>query len=165
MFTGYIFHAISGLNGLEVVDLGYNSFNDTLYTSSLDTFTKITTLNLIRNDFNGTIPDSISSMTSLVSLDLSGNTNLIGSVPLTMTSMLSMSSLLLNDTHINGVFDLCELSHSLKFIDISTDSITCFLDCWSKANRSVDISFVHGNVSVCSSPTGQPSSQDWKSVV
>ncbi|XP_077225150.1 receptor-like protein 7 isoform X1 [Tasmannia lanceolata] len=63
--------ALIGLSNLRILNLSYNKFNSIPIPSGLDHLSKLTHLNLSYSGFIGQIPEEISRMKSLISLDLS----------------------------------------------------------------------------------------------
>ncbi|KAK4584242.1 hypothetical protein RGQ29_022115 [Quercus rubra] len=101
----YLHHV--NFTSLKILDLSDNSFNSTIPDWL---FEIVVYLNLSKCQLQGLIPDAFGNMTSLTSLDLSGN-NLEGPIPLTLSmfekeSQLNKSSslreLYLYDNQLNG---------------------------------------------------------------
>jgi Leucine-rich repeat (LRR) protein len=116
--------ALGSLVGLRVLDIYGNQLNGTipstvLAMSSLEEFnahdcqltgtfpdlsswTAMKTLRLSDNEFTGSIPDTLNSLSNLLSLRLDGN-KLTGSIPTTLTALQNLEILNLSKNPMSGV--------------------------------------------------------------
>ncbi|KAG8495711.1 hypothetical protein CXB51_013429 [Gossypium anomalum] len=98
----------SKLNKLEILDLSYNYFNDSILTS-LSELSSLKSLNLASNKFTGSNPTnglkSLSKLTNLEILDLSHQHNYIGNISSQLNDFRSLKSLRLQDCGLVGKFN------------------------------------------------------------
>ncbi|PRP84423.1 putative LRR receptor-like serine/threonine-protein kinase [Planoprotostelium fungivorum] len=112
---------LSSVKNLNLVD---NDFNGSLPTLSMK---MIQTLNLAGNQIDGIIPSSVITMTSLVSLNLSGN-HLSGTVP---DFPASLQSLDLSHNRLQDVSMLSPLSN-VSLCDMRDNLFECPVAEWSR---------------------------------
>ncbi|KAJ9136214.1 hypothetical protein P3X46_033313 [Hevea brasiliensis] len=86
--------------------LAGNQFNGSI-PDTLSSLTQLSYLSLNNNHLNGGIPDAFQQMTSLTNLDLSGN-NLSGPLPPSLGNLSSLSSLHLQNNKLIGVLDVLQ---------------------------------------------------------
>ncbi|XP_057967791.1 receptor-like protein 15 isoform X2 [Malania oleifera] len=96
------FEKLTSLKKLEVLDLGYNNFNNTSIFRSLGQFTSLKTLILCHNDLDGFFPvqDTL-AFRNLEVLNLKDNF-LSGSIPPSIRALPSLKALSLARNKING---------------------------------------------------------------
>ncbi len=100
-----------------------------------DSIFRLTELDLSDNNLTGTtLPDSIGLLTQLTKLDLSGNPNLRGRIPLSWTAMLN------NLTYL-------DLTGSGVCVDTATDTVNRRLGNWANGNGRASNAGVVGQVS------------------
>lgn len=87
-----LFHLLQ----LRKLNLAYNDFNFSPIPARVGHFLRLTHLNLSSSGFSGEIPDEISNLSSLISLDLSGNNDL-------RLHKLSMRGLVQNLAHLKAL--------------------------------------------------------------
>ncbi|KAF2306145.1 hypothetical protein GH714_013332 [Hevea brasiliensis] len=137
---------ISDLKNLESLDVSWNRFNSTLPFQELSTFKSLEILNLMvneftgslcglkglqeldlgYNEFGGSLPQCLDNLTSLTFLDLSGN-QLTGHIPSSWPANLKFIDLSYN--RFEGIFSVknipssspANFKSSLKFIDLSNN--------------------------------------------
>lgn len=90
-----------GSNRLRSLYLGRNEFTGSL-PESIGRISKLEDLYVQRNKLNGTIPSSISKLTALENIDLSFN-KLSGSIPDAISGLMQLRELVLNDNRLTGV--------------------------------------------------------------
>ncbi|KAK4576266.1 hypothetical protein RGQ29_027001, partial [Quercus rubra] len=111
------------LRHLRSLNLAGNSFYPSLISSEFGNFETLTHLNLSYSGFNGKIPYEISQLSSLVSLDLSGNYALIIETPVwkrVVDNLTLLRELLLDDTNMSSIRpnSLMNLSSSLTTLSL-----------------------------------------------
>merc|ERR1711957_766839 len=92
---------VSSWKELEIIDVGYNSFNGDI-SNEFGLLPELIVLSLNDNKFSSQIPDNICESGLLEKLDLSNNDNITGSVPDGFYNCVEMSKLLLNGNKITG---------------------------------------------------------------
>ena len=85
----------------------------------------VTSLTLIENNLVGTLDSSLSTLTSLATLDLATNPGIIGTVDMSWTALVNLSNINFRQAQLNGSFPvvLCSLP-SLGILDISSNQLT-----------------------------------------
>ncbi|GLT64316.1 hypothetical protein SLA2020_368200 [Shorea laevis] len=71
------------------------------------------------NNFSGSIPDSIASLTQLVSLDMSNN-NFSGSIPDSIASLTQLVYLDMSNNNFSGSIPDSIAAHTIGHLDMST---------------------------------------------
>eukprot|EP00970_Alexandrium_tamarense_P000847 scaffold97_cov193-Alexandrium_tamarense.AAC.16 len=89
-----------GSNRLRSLYLGRNEFTGSL-PESIGRISKLEDLYVQRNKLNGRIPSSISKLTALENIDLSFN-KLSGSIPDAISGLMQLRELVLNDNRLTG---------------------------------------------------------------
>lgn len=84
--------------------LSGNNFTGSI-PSSLSTLTVLSALKLNNNHLSGEIPDAFQSLSAVTSIDLSSN-NLSGELPVSMESLSAIASLHLQDNQLSGPLDV-----------------------------------------------------------
>jgi Leucine rich repeat/Leucine Rich Repeat len=82
------------------LDLGTNQLSGTL-PASLSALTSLQTLDLQNNQLSGTIPASLSTLTNLQLLSLTTN-QLSGTIPASLSTLTNLQSLVLNENQLSG---------------------------------------------------------------
>ncbi|KAL8534026.1 hypothetical protein ACS0TY_010154 [Phlomoides rotata] len=103
---------------------GDNNFSGTI-PNSIGTLTSLMSLNLYDNMLSGQIPVSISNCTGLVKIDLSGN-NLVRKIPIGIgTSLAKLRFLILQSNKLGGIipWSICHLN-LLQILDLSNNSFS-----------------------------------------
>ncbi|KAH9626229.1 hypothetical protein KSS87_000108 [Heliosperma pusillum] len=100
--TGSIGYSLQNLQSLTDFDISHNNFGGTV---PYNLPTNVHRLNLASCNFNGPVPYSISTMKSLEQLDVSGN-SLSGNLSTTMSSLTSLTSLNLENNQFTGTIDV-----------------------------------------------------------
>ncbi|PRP75088.1 hypothetical protein PROFUN_03924 [Planoprotostelium fungivorum] len=113
-------------------------------SSSLSSLTTLTSLNLSVNRLTGPIPSAIGSLTSLTVLDLSYN-NLIGSIPSSVGNLQSLSYLWLNNNQLNGTIPSVSGLSSIGSLDLSYNSITGLIPSSIGSIKTVQILWLNNN--------------------
>ena len=111
---------LSPLKHLNELSLAGNQITGPL--PSLDSFTKLTSLKLFFNQYDGTLPENIGDMTSLIELDLDHN-QLSGSIPVSISKLINLKSLDLSHNSFSGPIppEIGELIHLTK-LDLSNNN-------------------------------------------
>ncbi|KAK1568645.1 hypothetical protein Q3G72_027063 [Acer saccharum] len=91
---------------LKNLFLSSNQFSGSI-PSSLATLTLLTDMSLNSNLLSGEIPDAFQSLTGLINLDLSTN-NLSGQLPPTLENLSLLTTLHLQDNHLSGTVDVLQ---------------------------------------------------------
>ncbi|MFL5738623.1 MAG: T9SS type A sorting domain-containing protein [Flavisolibacter sp.] len=129
---------ISQQDSLALVDL-YNSLNgpgwskktNWLTTSPVATwygvnvnFGRVHSINLSSNNLSGTLPSTISSLTSMSDIVLMGN-EITGSIPISFGSLFQLSGLNLSDNKLTGpIPDIVGNLHKLSSLNLSGNQLT-----------------------------------------
>ncbi|KAL8459434.1 hypothetical protein ACS0TY_036793 [Phlomoides rotata] len=109
---------------LRMVNLSGNNFSGSI-PNSIGTLTMMGSLSLYDNNLSGQIPISINNCTKLVKLDLSGN-NLVGGIPIGIgTNLALLRFLILRSNKLRGTIPLsiCHLN-SLQILDLSNNDFS-----------------------------------------
>ncbi|PRP76294.1 hypothetical protein PROFUN_07816 [Planoprotostelium fungivorum] len=112
--------SLSSLTALELLHIDRNGFVDDLI--SLTQLTSLRELNASFNAFNSIIPNNISSLSQLVSLDLSHNSNLTAEIP-DLSNLTSLVTLNFSNNRINGSLEGLSSLFNLAELDISDNEI------------------------------------------
>ena len=109
---------------LRTLNLAGNCFNESLISPEFGKFKTLTHLNLSYSCFSGKIPNEISHLSSLVSLDLSLNNELLIETPVwkrVIHNLTQLRELLLDDTNMSsiGPNSLMNLSSSLTTLSLN----------------------------------------------
>ncbi|XP_015576216.1 protein STRUBBELIG-RECEPTOR FAMILY 3 [Ricinus communis] len=91
---------------LRIFSLAGNQFNGSI-PDTLSTLTQLSHLSINDNHLSGEMPDAFQQLTSLTNLDLSGN-NLSGQLPPSLGNLSSLSSLHLQSNKFVGVLDVLQ---------------------------------------------------------
>ena len=91
--TGPIPPELGELTSLEILNLGFNGLTGPI-PPELGNLTRLLELDLHSNDLTGPIPPELGNLTSLTELDLSRNSGLAGILPIELTSLGSLETLL-----------------------------------------------------------------------
>jgi hypothetical protein len=83
----------------------------------------ITTVNLVENGLNGTIPSSVASMTGLNSMYLELN-NLKGTIPSSLASLTRLVNLGVSDNNLNGTIPSSLASLRLDYLRLDNNALT-----------------------------------------
>uniref|UniRef100_A0A0R0JNC2 Protein kinase domain-containing protein n=1 Tax=Glycine max TaxID=3847 RepID=A0A0R0JNC2_SOYBN len=86
--------------------LAANQFTGSI-PASLSTLTGLTDMSLNENFLTGEIPDAFQSLTQLINLDLSQN-NLSGKLPPSMDNLLALTTLRLQNNQLSGTLDVLQ---------------------------------------------------------
>lgn len=109
---------------LKVLNLGSNKFTGIL-PDSIGTLSSLLSLRLRKNDLSGSIPASLENCTELVAFDISGN-NFVGNIPAWIgENFLRMMVLNLSSNKFEGLFPvgICHLA-SLQILDIAHNNLS-----------------------------------------
>ncbi|KAL3944451.1 MAG: hypothetical protein SGBAC_001479 [Bacillariaceae sp.] len=101
LFHGTLPSMLGRLNQIDWFWVNDNKFSGNL-PASLQAMTKASQFKFHGNNFNGTLPTEWSVLESLVSLDVSNNPNLEGTVPLSYIGLEALSSFALSGTGVSG---------------------------------------------------------------
>ncbi|KAF3434348.1 hypothetical protein FNV43_RR25451 [Rhamnella rubrinervis] len=112
------------LRHLRSLDLSYNDFSGSQLLANFGRFTSMRHLNLFHSSFDGQVPQEISYLSQLLSLDLSGNPNLkleTWSLQRTTANLTNLKELRLCFVNMSFVqiHSLMNLSSSLTSLDLS----------------------------------------------
>ncbi|TQD83234.1 hypothetical protein C1H46_031197 [Malus baccata] len=123
--------AVSKINHVRFQDLGFGLYYQdsvTVTTKGLEMelvkiLTVFTTIDISCNNFNGSIPEEMGMLKSLIGLNLSGNA-LTGAIPSSLGNLRQLESLDLSDNKLSGTIPL-ELSklNFLSFLDLSSNQL------------------------------------------
>ncbi|KAF3323392.1 LRR receptor-like serine/threonine-protein kinase RPK2 [Carex littledalei] len=107
-----------------IVNLSNNFFSGGIPVEIGTMCTSLTVLELAGNQINGTIPESIGQLVSLISLDLSRN-SIYGEIPSSVSNLQNLKQLLLSHNALTGSIpsDLSVLQ-SLEVLDLSSNSLS-----------------------------------------
>uniref|UniRef100_A0A2P2K7H8 Uncharacterized protein MANES_13G150000 n=1 Tax=Rhizophora mucronata TaxID=61149 RepID=A0A2P2K7H8_RHIMU len=86
--------------------LSANNFSGSI-PHSLSSLTVLTAMSLNNNYLSGEIPDAFQSLTGLVNMDLSSN-NLSGQLPVSLKNLISLTTLHLQDNQLSGTLDVLQ---------------------------------------------------------
>ncbi|KAK2438420.1 receptor protein EIX2 [Trifolium repens] len=119
-------------DSLVTLDLSVNYFNSTIPDWLFENCHHLRNLNLSKNNLQGSIPNSIERVTSLVTLDLSHNI-LNGSIPDPISMLLSLVSLDLSYNMLTGSIPSSTFGHahgqsSLKELRLSSNQLNGSLE-------------------------------------
>ncbi|KAB2027144.1 hypothetical protein ES319_D05G014800v1 [Gossypium barbadense] len=109
------------LNKLEILDLSYNNFNDSIL-SSLSELSSLKSLNLANNLLTGTNPVNgikmLSKLNQLETLDLSNHYGLGNNVLSLLDGFASLKSLRLQDCGLKGTVNILEFSNLMNLKEL-----------------------------------------------
>lgn len=124
-YDGFLTPSIGNLSELTILNLGKNKFRRTI-PETISNLKKLTTLSLADNYLTGTIPEAITLLKNLERLDLSGN-RISGSVPVNISGLRGLTSLSLSGNALTGTIpDLTGL-WQLKTLDLSANQFYGYL--------------------------------------
>ncbi|KAL9166992.1 hypothetical protein ABFS82_05G067100 [Erythranthe guttata] len=149
LLSGGIPPQIGALSKLTYLNLSRNNLVGDL-PLSLTNLTKLESLDLSHNSIGGAIPSTIGNLASLVALDLSHNYLINGSLPSTLGRLTRLKSLRLSHNQLKGFFEagIAKLP-SIETIDLSRNLISEQMpfDIGYYANaRSLNIDLSHNNL-------------------
>ncbi|TYH15066.1 hypothetical protein ES288_A05G014600v1 [Gossypium darwinii] len=109
------------LNKLEILDLSYNNFNDSIL-SSLSELSSLKSLNLVDNLLTGTNPINgikmLSKLNQLEILDLSNHYDLGNNVLSLLNDFASLKSLRLQDCGLKGTINMLEFNNMMNLKEL-----------------------------------------------
>jgi Leucine-rich repeat (LRR) protein len=100
-----------------------NQFSGTL-PLSIFTLSNLTNLNLDQNHIGGTISSHIGQLTSVVDMTLNNNA-FTGTIPFTIAQMTLLEGIMINNNRLSGVLPRLPFAKYDNFCDFSKNNFTC----------------------------------------
>ncbi|KAL1335859.1 hypothetical protein HN51_030306 [Arachis hypogaea] len=133
---GSIPSSLGQVSTLEVLRLDTNGFSGAV-PSTLKNLGQLSELYLSHNKLNGSLPD-LTGLNSLSYVDMSNNSFNDSDIPLWVSSLQSLTTVLLGDNQLSGTLNLTSgYSNSLQLIDLQDNQITDYKPGSKKINFQV----------------------------
>ncbi|XP_055828182.1 probable LRR receptor-like serine/threonine-protein kinase At3g47570 isoform X1 [Solanum dulcamara] len=125
-FIGEIPKEISNFWELEVLSLGLNSFSGSLQIEMFNSTSRLRIISLTNNNLSGTLPSNIgSTLPNIEELYLGALTNLVGTIPHSISNCSKLTNLELSNNKLSGLIpnSLGYLAH-LQYLNLAGNNLT-----------------------------------------
>uniref|UniRef100_J3N820 non-specific serine/threonine protein kinase n=1 Tax=Oryza brachyantha TaxID=4533 RepID=J3N820_ORYBR len=158
LLTGAVPGGVFGnLRCLNFLGIGENLLNGKLdFFAALSNCSQLRRLIIEMNSFSGTIPEGLLANLSpnLESL-YAGSNNLTGSIPATISNLSSLSTLILHDNQISGTIPASIVSmENLELLDLSINSMFGSIPTQIGTFKSIEVLYINHNQFTGSIPMG-----------